>query len=98
MSSLSQEVTNSLFVTCASRISLALEVRKLFNLPSVLRFIVKDLDIGNSEKVATGLGFICHLLDIISSYMHIPLRYQMITMSSRSSIVDHSCPPSEGNV
>ncbi|TPX64205.1 hypothetical protein SpCBS45565_g06078 [Spizellomyces sp. 'palustris'] len=42
----------------------------------------------DDEKIATALGFVCHLLYMIAYYLDVPLRYPMKLMSSRSSITD----------
>ena len=42
----------------------------------------------DEEKIATGLGYVCHLVQLLSKYLDIPLRYPMFPMMSRSSIQD----------
>lgn len=42
----------------------------------------------DEEKIATGLGYVCHLVQLLSKYLDIPLRYPMTPMMSRSTIQD----------
>lgn len=42
----------------------------------------------DEEKIATGLGYVCHLVQLLSKYLDIPLRYPMQPMMSRSTIQD----------
>jgi uncharacterized DUF497 family protein len=42
----------------------------------------------DEEKIATGLGYVCHLVQLLSKYLDIPLRYPMVPMMSRSTIQD----------
>jgi len=42
----------------------------------------------DDEKVATALGFTCHLINMLAYYLGVPLRFPMIPMSSRSTIRD----------
>lgn len=43
----------------------------------------------DDEQVSTALGYIVHLLLLISKYLEIPLKYQPIFMASRSMIRDN---------
>lgn len=63
-------------------------------LPSVL-YSINGCTLNNShfhgqdeEKIATGLGYVCHLVQLLSKYLDIPLRYPMQPMMSRSTIQD----------
>jgi len=40
------------------------------------------------EEVSAALGFLCHLVFMVSKYLSIPLRYKVICNSSRSAIQD----------
>jgi len=42
----------------------------------------------DEEQIATALGFVCHIIFMISKYLEVPLRYPMIPMCSRSVIRD----------
>lgn len=42
----------------------------------------------DEDKIATGLGYVCHLVQLLSKYLDIPLRYPMQPMMSRSTIQD----------
>lgn len=42
----------------------------------------------DEEQIATALGFVCHVLFMVSKYLEVPLRYNMIPMCSRSVIRD----------
>ncbi|KAJ3018049.1 hypothetical protein HKX48_003202 [Thoreauomyces humboldtii] len=42
----------------------------------------------DDDTIATALGFVSHLLSMIALYLHLPLRYPLRCMSSRSSISD----------
>ncbi|KAI9017388.1 UV radiation resistance protein and autophagy-related subunit 14-domain-containing protein [Gaertneriomyces semiglobifer] len=68
-----------------------------------LSFTIRDVHLPNSEftgelvlwfcgaddeKVATALGFTCHLTSLIAYYLELPLRYPIKAMSSRSTITD----------
>jgi hypothetical protein len=44
--------------------------------------------ISDLEQVGVALGFAAHLVVILAKYLHIPLRYPIIPMSSRSVIFD----------
>ncbi|CAG8585070.1 8819_t:CDS:10, partial [Paraglomus occultum] len=63
--------------------------------PGTLMFTIRDLSLPNSafhgfddERIATALGFTCHLVRMIAYYLEIPLRFPITPMSSRSSIRD----------
>lgn len=57
---------------------------------SINGFVVPNTDFDNydEEIVATALGHACHLVKILSKYLDVPLRYNIISMLSRSRIVD----------
>lgn len=62
--------------------------------PSVV-YMINGCTLNNShfhgqdeEKIATGLGYVCHLVQLLSKYLDIPLRYPMQPMMSRSTIQD----------
>ncbi|CAG5118810.1 unnamed protein product [Candidula unifasciata] len=40
-------------------------------------------------RVSIALGFTCHLTQMISHFMDLPLRYPMVYRGSRSTIIDH---------
>jgi hypothetical protein len=42
----------------------------------------------DEEQLTTALGFLVHLLCLLSKYMEIPMRYQMLYFSSRSMVRD----------
>ncbi|KAI8056090.1 UV radiation resistance protein and autophagy-related subunit 14-domain-containing protein [Syncephalis plumigaleata] len=46
----------------------------------------------HSEDVATALGYTCHLVEMISYYLRVPLIYPMIAMSSRAYIINPLAP------
>lgn len=54
-------------------------------LPNNFNNILTSFD---EEQVSTALGYVCHLLLIISKYLEVPLRYRMIYRASRSVICD----------
>ena len=54
----------------------------------------RDLTNKDDEHVAAGLGYLVHLLVLLSKYLEIPLRYQLVYQASRSMIRD---PVSAGN-
>ncbi|CAG8542227.1 9964_t:CDS:10 [Paraglomus brasilianum] len=63
--------------------------------PGTLVFTIRDYSLPNSafhgfddERIATALGFTCHLVRMIAYYLEIPLRFPITPMSSRSSIRD----------
>ncbi|KAI8901316.1 hypothetical protein BC833DRAFT_157396 [Globomyces pollinis-pini] len=51
----------------------------------------------DKELTATGLGFTCHYVSMISLYLNIPLRYPMAIKSSRSVIYDFITTSYEGS-
>ena len=55
----------------------------------------RDLYSKEEEYIAAGLGYLVHLLMLLSKYLEIPLRYQLIYQGSRSMIRD---PVSSSNV
>jgi len=58
----------------------------------------KDLTSLDDEHISSALGYVVHLLAMISKYLQIPLRYQLIYAASRSSIRDRvGITPSSGN-
>jgi hypothetical protein len=45
---------------------------------------------GNDEvMISVALGFVVHLVQMISIFLQLPLRYPIIHFGSRSKIVDH---------
>lgn len=48
-------------------------------------------DFAGSDEVmiSVALGFVAHLVQMISIFLQIPLRYPIIHVGSRSKIVDH---------
>lgn len=57
---------------------------------SINGFIFPNSDYDNydEEIIATALGHACHLVKLLSKYLDVPLRYNIISMMSRSRIVD----------
>lgn len=54
-----------------------------------------DQEIGNnSEKLATALGYVAHILQLLSNYFDLPLRYPVQPVNSRSYICDFVVPSS----
>jgi hypothetical protein len=47
----------------------------------------------DEEQVAVALGYVCHILTLLSKYLEIPMRYQMHPMCSKSMIRDDISPP-----
>lgn len=47
-----------------------------------------DVDSGQEQRTSTALGYIAHLVILLSKYLLIPLRYMPRPMASRSTIVD----------
>lgn len=39
--------------------------------------------------ISVALGFVTHLLQMISFFLHVPLRYPLFHFGSRSRVVDH---------
>jgi len=56
-------------------------------IPNTLHFQGCD-----EEELATGLGFVCHILFMVAKYLDVPLRYPMVPMCSRSFIMDNILP------
>jgi len=42
----------------------------------------------SEEYTSTALGYVCHLVSMLSKYLQVPLRYRLIYKASRSSIGD----------
>jgi len=42
----------------------------------------------NEEYTSTALGYVCHLVCMLSKYLQVPLRYRVIYKASRSAIGD----------
>ncbi|RKP26742.1 hypothetical protein SYNPS1DRAFT_27579 [Syncephalis pseudoplumigaleata] len=62
-------------------------------------YTIRDLHLPNtdyrgfhSEDVATALGYTCHLVEMISFYLRVPLIYPMIAMASRAYIINPLAP------
>ena len=51
-------------------------------------FTIRGLDLNDNEICETALGYLVHLLLLISKYLDCPLRYQLLYYSSRSMIKD----------
>lgn len=66
------------------------EFDKEHDLYSINGFVLPNskYDGYDEEKVATALGHVCHLTKLLSKYLDIPLRYKIISMMSRSKIID----------
>lgn len=47
----------------------------------------------NDEQVSTALGYVVHLLLLVSKYLEVPLRYQLLFFASRSLIKDPVAAP-----
>lgn len=60
-------------------------------------FSIHDVYLPNSESfsghdetmIAIGLGYVCHMLLMISQFLNVPLRYSIHFYGSRSCITDH---------
>jgi hypothetical protein len=47
-----------------------------------------DVDSGQEQRTSTALGYVAHLVVLLSKYLLVPLRYMPRPMASRSTIVD----------
>eukprot|EP01138_Halocafeteria_seosinensis_P009771 gb/GECG01009982.1/.p1 GENE.gb/GECG01009982.1/~~gb/GECG01009982.1/.p1 ORF type:complete len:558 (+),score=69.69 gb/GECG01009982.1/:1-1674(+) len=47
-----------------------------------------DVDSGQEQRTSTALGYVAHLVVLLSKYLLVPLRYMPQPMASRSTIVD----------
>ena len=47
-----------------------------------------DLSSKDDEHVSSALGFVCHVMVMLSKYLEVPLRYQLIFSASRSLVRD----------
>ncbi|CAL1542983.1 unnamed protein product [Lymnaea stagnalis] len=60
-------------------------------------FFINNVRLPNAEdyhgqdevRLSVALGFTCHLTQMVSHFMDMPLRYPMVHRGSRSSILDH---------
>ncbi|XP_039281299.1 UV radiation resistance-associated protein [Nilaparvata lugens] len=61
------------------------------------KYTICDVHLPNSEDfagvneamISVGLGFVAHLLHMISYFLNVPLRYPLFHFGSRSTIIDH---------
>lgn len=61
------------------------------------KYTICDVHLPNSEDfagvneamISVGLGFVAHLLQMISYFLNVPLRYPLFHFGSRSTIMDH---------
>ncbi len=49
----------------------------------------EDLSNADDVSVSVALGFVAHLVQMVSIFLQIPLRYPIIHFGSRSKIIDH---------
>lgn len=79
------------------RIKLLRDLRSLYPIALVQhdnRFLIRDLRIPSDmhaglvadDEISAGLGFLCHLVMLLSKYLGIQLRYRVFFNSSRSAI------------
>lgn len=47
-----------------------------------------DLSTLDDEHVSSALGYICHIAIMLSKYLHVPLRYELVYNGSRSLVRD----------
>eukprot|EP00753_Platysulcus_tardus_P006766 PLAT14553.1.p1 GENE.PLAT14553.1~~PLAT14553.1.p1 ORF type:complete len:427 (+),score=150.18 PLAT14553.1:5-1285(+) len=47
-----------------------------------------DLAAHEEEQMSTALGYVCHLVFMLSKYLQVPLRYSLLHAASRSSVRD----------
>ncbi|KAF6258716.1 hypothetical protein COO60DRAFT_1089462 [Scenedesmus sp. NREL 46B-D3] len=47
-------------------------------------------DFDEEARVAAALGYVAHMVQLLSIYLEVPLRYPLLPRSSRSSILDHA--------
>lgn len=48
------------------------------------------------EEIATALGYVCHMVAVVAQWFNVPLRYEMVPASSRSTISDTISPQASG--
>lgn len=49
----------------------------------------EELSNADDVSVSVALGFVAHLVQMVSIFLQVPLRYQIIHFGSRSKIIDH---------
>ena len=64
-------------------------------------FAIRGLDLPynyeakDDEVVSSALGYVTHLMLMLSKYLQIPLRYQLVYSASRSAVRDRVAPGRE---
>jgi len=51
-----------------------------------------DLSTLDDEHVSSALGYICHIAIMLSKYLHVPLRYELVYNGSRSLVIEPEFP------
>ena len=59
-----------------------------------LHLPLKNLTGNNEEIISTALGYVCHLVSLLSDFFNIPLRYKLVSKGSRSCVNDEFVAPS----
>ena len=97
LDTLRDELAGSKFMLEARQLKLMSELQSIYpieqldvNSDYAIRGVElpRDLSQKDDEAVAAGLGYVVHLLILLSKYLEVPLRYQLIYQASRSMIRD----------
>ncbi len=76
-------------------------VTNLFQIYPVLNDCVRDISLNyqkmDKNSLAVGLGYTCHIVEILAMYLFVPLRYQLAYKSSHSFVTDNISQSFEGS-